>query len=185
MAEVKRKDEIQGDILHEYDGIEEADNQLPNWWLGVLYGTTLFGIIYWFALHEYDMAKTQNAVYAEYEAAQEEARKNVDTSGFASLVEDPARVAAGAEAFKTNCIPCHGANAEGTIGPNLTDKYWIHGGSAADIHTQITEGVAAKGMPAWGAILGPEKVKDLTAYVLSLRNTNAKGKEPQGEAYLP
>lgn len=185
MAEVKRKDEIQGDILHEYDGIEEADNRLPNWWLGILYGTTLFGIGYWFAHHEYGMAETQNAVYARHEAAVAEAKKNVDTSGLAKLEGDTVAAASGAETFKTSCVPCHGVNAEGTIGPNLTDDFWIHGGTAADVHRLITDGVAAKGMPAWGAILGAKKVEELTAYVLSLRGKNAKGKAPQGDAYTP
>ena len=183
MAEVRRRDEIQGDILHEYDGIEEADNVLPNWWLGILYGTIAFGIVYWFVYHEYGMAPTQNEIHAAHEAKLAEERAKVDLAALAGLADDPAAVAAGAESFKANCIACHGTRGEGTIGPNLTDRFWIHGGGAGDIHRLITDGVAAKGMPSWGAILGPQKVKELTAFVLSLRNTQVKGKEAQGEEY--
>ena len=38
-------------------------------------------------------------------------------------------------------------------------------------------------MPSWGPVLGPAKVSEVVAYVLSLRNTNVPGKEPQGEEW--
>ncbi|MEO6420141.1 MAG: c-type cytochrome, partial [Polyangiaceae bacterium] len=70
----------------------------------------------------------------------------------------------------------------GTIGPNLTDSYWIHGGAPDKIYATIHDGVLAKGMPAWGAQLGNSQVQSLTAFVLTLRDTNvAGGKPPQGE----
>ena len=66
-------------------------------------------------------------------------------------------------------------------GPNLTDSAWIHGGAPLQIHTTITNGVVEKGMLAWGPILGPTKVQQVAAYVLSIRDTNVDGgKEPQG-----
>jgi hypothetical protein len=37
-------------------------------------------------------------------------------------------------------------------------------------------------MLAWGPILGPTKVQQVAAYVMTIRDTNvAGGKEPQGE----
>ena len=53
MSEGKRTDEIQGEILHVYDDIEEADNNLPTWWLLTFYGAIAFGLVYWFYYHEY------------------------------------------------------------------------------------------------------------------------------------
>ena len=42
-----------GEILHVYDDIEEADNNLPTWWLLTFYGAVVFGLVYWFYFHEY------------------------------------------------------------------------------------------------------------------------------------
>jgi len=93
--------------------------------------------------------------------------------------ETASSVTAGHELFKTVCVACHGANAQGMSGPNLTDAYWLHGSEPTEIFTTIYQGVAAKGMPPWGPTYG-NQVKDLVAFVLSLKNTNAEGKAPQG-----
>ena len=55
---------------------------------------------------------------------------------------------------------------QSVVGPNLTDKYWIHGGSPADIVKVLTNGVPDKGMVAWKTILGRKKIKEVTAYIL-------------------
>ncbi len=77
----------------------------------------------------------------------------------------------------------HAPTAAGRSAPNLTDNRWIHGGAPLQIYRTVLEGVPAKGMVAWGPQLGPEeKVRQVVAYVLTLRNTNvAGGKAPQGE----
>jgi len=188
---VLRKDEIQGDILYEYDGIEEADNQLPLWWLGVFFGTIFFGVAYWFAHHEYGMSHLPAEHYAiAVKEAQYQAEKQAraleaeaNEKGLAALGDNPDAVAAGAATFKGMCAACHGEQGEGKIGPNLTDNQWIHGGSAEDIKKVIDTGVNDKGMPAWGPTLGAAGVQQVTAFVLSIRNSNVAGKEPQGEIY--
>ena len=190
--EVIRRDAIAGDVIHEYDGIEEADNQLPLWWLILFFGTIVFGVAYWFAFHEYGTGRLPLAAYAEAKTqhehlAEREARalaRKTAAQGLSSLAEDASTVAAGTAAFQVTCAACHGMKAEGNIGPNLTDDAWIHGGSAEDIQKIINEGVAAKGMPAWGPSLGAVTVQQLTAYVLSLRGSNVPGKAPQGEPYV-
>jgi mono/diheme cytochrome c family protein len=85
----------------------------------------------------------------------------------------------GAAIYAANCTGCHGAGGEGLSGPNLTDGYWLHGANPTEIYTTIHVGVGAKGMPAWGGALGAQ-VKDVVAYVLSLKDTNVAGKEAQG-----
>ncbi len=100
-----------------------------------------------------------------------------------ALVADPDAVAEGQSLFAENCVVCHEARGEGNIGPNLTDEYWIHGGSPLDIHASISEGVLSNGMPAWGTTLGGPAVQKLAAYVLSIRGQNLEGKEPQGELW--
>ena len=68
----------------------------------------------------------------------------------------------------------------GVVGPNLTDDFWIHGGAPDKVLKTISAGVPDKGMPAWGPQLGADKVRAVTAYVISLRGTNVA--EWQGAA---
>jgi cytochrome c oxidase cbb3-type subunit 3 len=107
----------------------------------------------------------------------------VSDADLAAAAHNDSQLAAGQQAFTTNCVACHGTKAEGIIGPNLTDEHWLHGGGPAQIFGTIRDGVPAKGMPSWGPVLGPATVKSLTAYLLSLRNTRVPGKAPQGEIY--
>ena len=88
-------------------------------------------------------------------------------------------VEAGMALFKANCAACHGAQGNGLVGPNLTDAYWIHGRNAQSVYKVISQGVAAKGMPAWGH-LGEDGMKRAAAYVLSIQGKNLPGKAPQG-----
>lgn len=189
---VIRHDPIQGDIIHEYDGIEEADNHLPTWWLWTFYGAIIFGVLYWFYYHEFDVGPLAPEEYATA-VAERAAAGAVDEETLVALAGDPGTLAAGEEVFSTTCAACHGENAGGQIGPNLTDNAWLHGGSAMEIHSSIQDGITAEearvegsaGMPGWGQMLGGERINAVTAYVLSLRDTNADGRDPEGEPYDP
>lgn len=190
MSKVQRTDEIQGAIIHEYDGIEEADNRLPRWWLATFYAAIAFGIVYWFSLHEFQAQMTTTELYAELVKAQ----SSGDLAGEAELVamvDDTTAIETGRETFATTCAACHGDGGQGVIGPNLTDSHWLHGGAAVDIYTAVRNGInadAAKlegsaGMPAWGPQLGEDRVRSVVAFLLSLRNTNAEGRGPEGEVF--
>lgn len=96
-----------------------------------------------------------------------------------AAAREPKSVASGQSIFTANCAACHGVKANGLVGPNLTDKWWIHGSEPKNIYKVIAQGVAAKGMPPWGH-LGEEKMKLVAAYVLSIQNTQVEGKAPQG-----
>ena len=75
----------------------------------------------------------------------------------------------GAEVFKTNCVACHGPEAKGGVGPNLTDAEWKNGsGTLADIETTLNKGVTGTAMISWTPILGDEKIKAVALYVHSL-----------------
>jgi cytochrome c oxidase cbb3-type subunit 3 len=95
----------------------------------------------------------------------------------------PERVSTGSQLFQKYCVVCHLEQGQGSVGPNLTDRYWINGGQPVDIHRTVTEGVPAKGMAAWGGQLGPQRVEAVVAYVLTLRDTEVPGKAPEGELY--
>lgn len=91
------------------------------------------------------------------------------------LPADDAKVARGAELFKSNCIACHGADGKGNIAlgaPNLTDKTWLYGGSEATIVETLTKGRMAM-MPSQDKVLSPEKIHLLTAYVWGLSNNKS------------
>lgn len=183
----KRTDAIQGAIIHEYDGIEEADNQLPLWWVFGFLASIAFAFSYWVG---FELFHGRPTPYQEYVAARsklEEARAaelaaspTVSPELLAQLAAQPSTVAEGRAVFAQQCVPCHGDEAEGKIGPNLTDGHWLHGGDPVAIHTTITEGVLAKGMPAWGPVLGPKATLSVAAYIVSIRNTFVQGKPPEG-----
>jgi cytochrome c oxidase cbb3-type subunit 3 len=174
-------------VLHVYDGIEEMDNHLPRWWLFLLWATLIFGFGYWYYYHVTGLGPGPLEVYrAEASAAAEAARKAdagrpLSDEMLLALVGDPQLVEQGKAQFLQQCAACHGQKAEGLIGPNLTDAFWLHGGKPMDIHKTVSEGVVTKGMPAWAQTLGAERVRAIVAYVLTLKNTNVSGKAPQGE----
>lgn len=184
MSDIKKKDPIQGEIIHEYDGIEEADNGIPHWLSIIFYGAMAFAILYWFYYHEYEVGMQPGERYAAQMAEQAGGGGEVSADALIAMSEDPDAVAKGQQLYETNCVQCHGPDGGGKIGPNLTDPYWIHGGGPSDIYATIHDGVLDKGMPSWSGPLGPEGVEQAAAYVLTLRGKNVEGgKEPQGEKW--
>ena len=98
-----------------------------------------------------------------------------------AMARNEAILAAGKTVFASTCASCHAANGGGQVGPNLTDEYWVHGGAPEKVLVSVRTGWVDKGMPAWGPQLGEQKVRAVTAYVLSLRGMKvAGGKPPQG-----
>ncbi len=163
---------------HAYDGIQEYDNPMPKWWLYGFYATVVFAAIYFF-----DPRKTFEGPGREREYAMEMEQferehpqpKGIDEGALLAAVADANVVHEGSEVFARNCAACHRADGGGLIGPNLTDAAWLHGGTPKEIHHTIAEGVLAKGMPAWGKMLKPEEVLQVTAYVVSLGGKNVEG----------
>lgn len=172
-------------VVHEYGDIQEYDNKLPTWWLWTLYGSVIFGIGYWFYYHGLGAGELPVAeLRRETVEAAKRAGKGADENTLVALSADTSALKDGKEGFVTFCAPCHAPTGGGTIGPNLTDEYWIHGGDPMSIYKTMKDGVVAKGMPAWGPQLGEAKTQAVSAYVLSLRNTNVPGgKAPQGEKF--
>jgi cytochrome c oxidase cbb3-type subunit 3 len=175
--------------IHEYDGIIEQDNQLPRWWLYSLYATIVFSVGYWLHFQTFQSGTNPGDAYQEEMAkiAAAEAQKlktqgAVTNQSLLTMSKDEHTVKQGREVFASTCVACHGPNGGGIIGPNLTDDTWIHGGAPEKIYATVKDGFLPKGMPAWGPQLGEERVRAVTAYVLTLKNTNvAGGKAPQGE----
>lgn len=187
--------EKEEDILfdHEYDGIRELDNSLPPWWVAMFYITIAFAVIY---MTYYHFAGIGKSSAEQYQAQMEQAEADVQAylAKQANLVDETnvtllsgdAELAAGEAIFQTNCASCHGQLGEGGIGPNMTDAYWVHGGSINDVFKTIKYGVPEKGMISWKAQLRPAQMQQVASYILSLQGTNPpNAKEAEGELYQP
>lgn len=182
----------EADIMldHDYDGIKELDNDLPPWWLYMFYATILFAFVY---IGYYEVFDGQNQIeeYNEKVAiAKKEVEaykltvKSVDLSNMEAS-SDGAALSKGKKLFKQNCAACHMVDGRGSIGPNLTDEYWILGGGIKNIYNTISEGGRdGKGMIAWKNSFSSEKIQQLANYIISLQGTNPENaKAPEGEKW--
>jgi cytochrome c oxidase cbb3-type subunit 3 len=177
---------------HDYDGIKELDNHLPPWWTYLFYVTIVFGVFYVIGHHFTDSLPLQEEEYeiemAEAAALAQARLANAPEDAFDEadlvLTDDPDILASGAKIFNQQCAVCHKTDGGGSIGPNLTDDYWLHGGDIKSVYTVIKEGVVEKGMISWQTMLSPSQMRDVSNYVKSLKGTNPAGaKAPQGELY--
>ncbi len=170
---------------HEYDGIQEYDNPLPRWWVWIFWGSTVWAAVYYVVYHVTGSVPGVIASYdAEVKAAGASAPKAVAQSedSLNKAMNDATTVAAGKAVYGLRCAACHADKGQGLVGPNLTDKHWVHGeGKLLDIHKVVSEGVAAKGMPAWEKQLTPAELTQVVAYVGTLRGKMETGKAPEGK----
>jgi cytochrome c oxidase cbb3-type subunit 3 len=163
---------------HTWDGdLQDLNNPLPRWWLGLFYGTLIFALAYlalWPGLGNFAgvLKWTQISEY-EDEVKAAEAKFQPVYAGFmqqdiATVAASPDARAIGKNLFLTYCSQCHGSDAAGARGfPNLTDSDWLYGGDPDTIKATITDGRAGV-MPALGEALGPQGMKEVAHYVLSL-----------------
>jgi cytochrome c oxidase cbb3-type subunit 3 len=156
---------------HRFDGIQEFDKRLPNWWLMTLYGSILFWVGYW-GYYQWlkagpDGPQEITLAMSRIEAARLASAPTTDDPSLWKMSRNPVIVESGRATFNTTCASCHTDKLTGAIGPNLVDRLWIHGGKPAEIYVTVDKGVLAKGMPPWGPILGPKKVSEAVAYILS------------------
>lgn len=182
------------DTGHSYDGIRELDNHLPPWWKGLFYATIVWGVIYLFVYHVTDSLPLSIGEYQAELTKAEENSKALAASKPAEVIDENALQYTADESIlsrgkiiftSNNCGSCHRNDGGGsTIGPNLTDEYWIHGGSIKNVFSTINKGVIEKGMPAWGKVMTSKDVRDVAFYIMSLKGSNpADAKAPQGEFY--
>lgn len=185
------KEEAEIDLGHDYDGIRELDNRLPPWWLYGFYACIVFAAVY---LWQHEISHTAPSSQEEFAAAMqkgeeekraylEHAASQVDENTV-KLLTDEASLSSGKAIFTTVCAACHAADGGGIVGPNLTDDYWLHGGSLKDVFKTIKYGWQEKGMKSWKDDYTPVQIAQLASYVKSLHGKKpATPKEPQGELY--
>lgn len=182
-------------VLHELDGIKEYDNPMPGWLMAIWWGSLVFaaGYLIFFALNfgegtmeaEYRQETQQAlaAVQAHFDA------NPVISPSPASLLAGAANasvVQVGAARFARSCAACHGDQAQGLIGPNLTDDRWLHGGSVEQIFQTVAKGWPSKGMPPWGRAVTPEELAALVSYLRSLQGSHPANPRPaEGDVFAP
>ena len=190
-AKGQRSDLAEEAMENSWDGIREYDNPLPRWWFLLYMGTVVFAVGYlilypgmgnykgilpgyedgWTSAKQWEreVAKADEKygpIFAKYKAMKIE-----------DVAKDPAAIDIGSRLFANHCAICHGSDAKGSPGfPNLADKDWRWGGDAETIQKSILHGRTGV-MPAWGAIIGEDGVKDVAAYV---RQEMAGLKAPEG-----
>lgn len=137
---------------HAWDGIEELNNPLPRWWLGLFIITIIFSVVYLYlypGLGNYagSLKWTQTSQFENNIAKNREKQDAffAEFSDFSipNLAETPKAMATAERLFLNNCATCHGSDALGATGfPNLSDNDWLYGGDVENILTTIINGRA-------------------------------------------
>jgi cytochrome c oxidase cbb3-type subunit 3 len=179
------------EIGHEYDGIQELDNDMPPWFKYLFYVTILFAVVYILNYHYFRFSPLQDDEYAqemeqaeaELTAYREKNAMSIDENSVV-FVSDATALESGKNIYLQNCAACHGQKGEGSVGPNFTDEYWIHGGGIQNVFKIVKYGVPEKGMISWQNQLNPKQMQEVSSFILSLAGTNPPNpKEPQGEIW--
>ncbi len=178
---------------HEYDGIQEFDQKLPNWWLFTFYGGIVWFLVYWVIYYQGRIDRTDQQKIVAQVAALEERKAEELAATLASLDDrtlvekwagDPAVVAAGEATYAVSCSACHAADLSGTMaaggntiplpGRSLNDGHWEYGSKPMEIFKLINEGTPPEApgyngarMQAWGQMLSPKQVAEVTAFLIS------------------
>lgn len=182
------------ELHHDYDGIRELDNVLPPWWLWLFYGTIIWGVVYVVNVHVIQIWPDS---VGEYENEMVQAKADIDAylatltttvdENTVTMTDDAGTLASGRELFTTFCTACHGADASGSetsVGPNLTDAFWLHGGGIKNVFKTIKYGVPEKGMISWKTQLQPAEIRAIACYIKSMAGKGgATQKAPQGEEW--
>jgi cytochrome c oxidase cbb3-type subunit 3 len=179
------------DLAHNYDGIRELDNKIPSWWSWTFAASIAFGFIYIYQMFSTQAIPSQYVELARENIAAEALKKeylkssanNIDENNVVMLKADG--IANGASLFSKNCVACHGDKGQGnTVGPNLTDAYWLHKGGVKNIFYSIKYGWQEKGMKPWKDDFSPLQIAELSSYIASIQGSNPPGaKEKQGELF--
>jgi cytochrome c oxidase cbb3-type subunit 3 len=162
--------------------LSEYNNPLPRWWLWLFHITLVFGLVYLVLYPGLGTFRgvlnwTQHSAYDEEMAAAEQKYgplfAQYAATPITELAADQNALKIGQRLFVTYCAGCHGSDAGGGPGyPNLSDGDWLYGSDPEAIRTSILDGRNGV-MPAWGAILQEQGVKEVVAYVMTLSGRDA------------
>jgi cytochrome c oxidase cbb3-type subunit 3 len=161
---------------HSFDGIQEFDQRLPNWWLYTLFGAIAFGMFAWlFFITDNGAGANTRRLTARLDALDAKrfaAIKDLDDKTLWAMSRNQTVVAQGEKVYQSICYTCHGVELQGGIGFRLSDNLWVHGTKPMEIFGVVTHGVPGTGMPTWGPQLGPAKITQVVAFLLSKQDPN-------------
>jgi cytochrome c oxidase cbb3-type subunit 3 len=186
----------EGEIIlreHEYDGIQEYDQKLPNWWLFTFYGAVVWFVVHWAVYYHTSTLKSDHQLVAEKLTAIQQTKaaeleKTLASLSDSVLVHEWATksevTAAGEVTYLTNCSACHAADFSATMtagtvkvplpGLPLNDGQWKFGGKPMDIFKLVNEGSPPEStghngakMQVWGQTLSPKQIAEVTAYLIA------------------
>ena len=196
MFEEDEKPRLKDQLLdHDADGIREYDNDLPRWWLYGFYFTIFCSVFYLYYYHAYVGPQwnflwfNERGAEAEYKQELAEAKLLYGKGGDDvaaveyELKTDAASIKRGEEIYNSTgnlCYTCHRQDLGGVVGPNLTDEYWIHGGTLKDVVQSVKKGYPDRGMLPYGSNtrLSDDDLVSLASYILSKKGTNPASPKP-------
>jgi len=169
---------------HTFDGIQEFDQKLPNWWLFTLYIMIVAFVVFWVAYYQLplglksDVEKIDQAVaFVEQKRQQqlEEVIASLDNDSLLAMAKEGEHVTAGEAVYQSKCMACHGPDLSGMMaglklpGVSLVDAEWKYGAAPLEIMKLVTNGSPdlASGMIAWKTQLAPTEIAQVVAYILS------------------
>lgn len=176
--------------VNEFDGIVENNYPMPGWWTWSFLFTMMFGGLYFLHMSAgigedsfTEHSRLEKEHFQKFPAPKE---TSISKSEILALLGGQGHEQQGQEVYVRVCQSCHAAQLQGLVGPNLTDRFWIQGqGRPHEIYNVIMNGVVAKGMPAWSAILKKEEVLSLVKFVRAAQGSNpANPKAPQGQEVI-
>jgi cytochrome c oxidase cbb3-type subunit 3 len=186
----KKSDQSDSIVLreHVYDGIQEYDQKLPNWWLFTLYIMIVWFLFAWVAYYQmpiqfpndYEKLDQKIAVIeAKKQAELEEMMASINNDSLKEMSTDASHVSAGEAIYRTKCLACHGPDLTATLngtplpGVPLNDAEWKYGAQPLEIMNIVTNGSPdlTKGMIAWKTQLNPSQIAQVVAFILSKQSS--------------
>lgn len=172
---------------HEYDGIQEFDQKLPNWWLTTFYGAIAFYLVYWVIYYQAGWLQSDTDAVTQamkdlntkkQEALEETLASLNDEILVKEWATNSSIVAAGEKHYSGVCMACHGPELDAPLklGLSLVDGEWKYGNRPMDIFNLINNGSPAdsKGMEptgakmaAWNATFTPKQIAEMVAFIIS------------------
>lgn len=167
-----------------WDGnLEKGEQPPPMWWFWLIFVSLVISVAYLMlypglgafsgTLNWSQGGELQERI-DRYSAEFGPLREPVAEADLSTLRADPRLMASAQGIYNRNCAACHGYDAQGQadLFPNLRDAEWQWGGDAEQIEQSIRDGRQAV-MAGWLAVLGEERVDQLTDHVLAMGDGEA------------